>query len=269
MMQLDDEILNAYLDGELEPAEHAAVEAALARDAQARARLDALRRVSLLGRAAVDALSRSAVDESLQERVWPLPARPEPGGRGPAATGWAAAVLSGALVLLLGIGIGAWLFQPVDRAVMDMAAAPVAWHRQAAWFHRLASERQARGRPLVLDLEAGEPARLQAAVNERLQQQVLVPDLSDLGLRPLGARLLVEQARPLAQIFYQDAGGSLVSLLVALDSGPDVQPRFERVDDGPATVHWRRANTRYVLAAEPDRVRLQDLVPAVAERTAR
>ncbi len=267
MMQLDDETLNAYLDGELDPVVRADVEAALARDAEARARLEALRRVSLLGRTAVDELSRLSVDESLQERVWPLP-KPEPDC--PAArTGRAMTILSGALVLLLGMGLGAWLFPSSPRLAGEAAAVATAWPRQAAWFHHLAAERRTHARPLVLDVEGSEPARLQVELNRTLQQRVVVPDLSDLGLRPLGARLLVEQARPLAQIFYQDAGGNLVSLLVALDSGPDTRPRFERVDDGPATAQWRRANTRYVLVGEPERVRLQDLVPVVAERTTR
>ncbi len=52
MTRLDDETLNAYADGELEADERARVEGALAGDPDARSRLEAIRRVSLLGRAA-------------------------------------------------------------------------------------------------------------------------------------------------------------------------------------------------------------------------
>jgi anti-sigma factor RsiW len=262
---LDEETLNAYADGELDDDECARVATALASDADARMRLAAIRRVSLLGRAAVEGIARDGVPDRLRERVWPLEPAPARAGLGP---GWTAAAWSTALSLALGLGIGAWLMRPGEAPLPALAVEPVVWHQQAAWHHGLAAERQARLQPLSLDLEHRQAAPLQGALIERLGRPVVVPDLSGFGLDLVGARLLVERLQPLAQVFYQDPAGNLISLLVALDTGPDAPPRFQRVEQTPV-LSWREGGTAYVLVGETGRERLQGLAIAVSEQTRR
>ncbi len=265
MNGLDDETLNAYADGELDIDERARVEAALAKDPRVRARLEAIRRASLLGRAAVDGLARTGVPDAIRERVWPLERASSRAGFGP---GWAAPAWAAVLFLSLGLGIGAWLARPGEAPMPELPMQPVAWHQQAAWYHGLAAERQARSQPLLLDLEHGEVALLEATLAQRLERGVTVPDLSRYGLELLGARLLVERLRPLAQVFYQEPAGGLVSLLLSLDTGPDAPPRFQRVGETPV-LSWREDGTAYVLAGDAGRERLHGLATVVLEQTRR
>lgn len=265
MIGLDDETLNAYADGELDADERARVEAALADDPNARARLEAIRRVSLLGRAAVDGLSRAGVPDAIRERVWPLERASGRAGFGP---GWAAPAWAAVLFLSLGLGIGAWFTRTGEAPMPELAMQPVAWHPQAAWYHNLAAERQARSQPLLLDLEHSEVAPLEATLVKRLERGVTVPDLSRYGIELLGARLLVERLHPLVQVFYRDPADGLVSLLVALDTGPDAPPRFQWVGETPV-LSWREGGTAYVLVGDGGRERLHGLAVVVLEQTRR
>lgn len=265
MMQLDDEVLNAYADGELDDDERIRLETALADDQAARERLAAIRRVTQLGRSAVAGLSREAVPDAVRERVWPV----EPVfGRSGFGPGLAATVWAGALLLALGLGIGTWLSRPVETPLPKLVAQPVSWDRQAAWYHDLAAERQTRSQPLLLDLEHSEQDSLEAALLKRLERAVAVPDLSDYGLDLLGARLLADRVRPLAQVFYRDQAEGLVSLLVALDTGPDAPPSYQQVGETPV-LSWRAGNTAYVLAGDQDRERLHGLAGEVLKQTRR
>jgi len=265
MTRLDDELLNAYADGELGGDERVRVEAALAQDPEARARLKAIRRISLIGRAAVDGLAREPVPDALRERVWPVERVSDSTGFG---SRWTTAAWAAVIFLGLGLGIGSWLAPPVEVPMDRLTAQPVAWHQQAAWFHGLAAERHGRSQPLLLDLEHSETAPLEAGLTQRLERPMVVPDLSRYGLELLGARLLVERLRPLAQVFYRDPAGGLVSLLVALDTGADAPPRFQRVEQTPV-LSWREGGTAFVLAGSGNPERLHGLAGVVREQTGR
>lgn len=260
---LDNETLNAYADGELDEAARAAVEAALARDPAACARLARIRRTSLLARSAVDALSRKPVPAPLSDAV--LPATPEPAR---ALSGWPVAAWGGGLGLVLGLGLALLVDDPGGPVEPLVAARQVGWHQQAAWFHDLVGERHAAARPLLLDIPHQEPEVLEIGLLERLGNEIFVPDLGPYGLSLLGARLLVERAQPLAQIFYRDGQGDLVSLLIALDRAPDAAPDQVRVGD-LLVLSWREGGRAYVLVGEPEQERLSVLATQVAEQSRR
>jgi anti-sigma factor RsiW len=138
----------------------------------------------------------------------------------------------------------------------------VAWHQQAAWFHKLAAERQARSTPLLLDFEHNNPSHLTTTLINALEYPVVVPDLSRQGFELLGARVLIEDMRPLAQVFYRESNGILVSLLVALDMGPAVPAKAMAVDDFQM-VAWRGERFAYVLTGDLEEERLFHLTTQV------
>lgn len=265
MTQFDDELLNAYADGELDGEERAQVEAALDADPNARARLAAIRRVTALGRATVDELTRKAVPETLRERVWPLDRAFRSTAPFPSwsALGWAAVIC-----LSLGLGIGGWLAAPTKAPLEQLTAQPAAWDQQAAWYHGLTADRHARSQSLPLDLEHSEETPLADSLAQRLKRPVVVPDLSSQGLELLGARLLVEDLRPLAQVYYRDQQDGLVSLLVALDGGSDSPPSYRQVNETPV-LSWRDGGSAYVLAGAQSRQRLHGLAVKVREQVRR
>lgn len=255
MKRLDDEVLNAYADGELEVGERDRVAAALAQDPDARERLLLIRQVSLLGSTAVDQLSREPVPGAVRELVWPLNAAEKPATK---VSAWGSLAAAAVAFLALGLGIGNWLATPAKAPAERLAALPVSWDQQAAWYHGLATDRESRLQPLPLDLEHSREAPLETSLAQRLERPIVVPDLSSEGLVLLGARLLGDQVRPLAQVFYRDPEERLVSLLLALDPRPDAAPIFRRLEDTPL-LSWREAGQAFVLAGDGDGEQLRRL----------
>lgn len=72
-MKHDDDTLVAYLDGQLDDAEIAAIEAALPRDAALRARLDVLARASELAQRCLEPVLREPVPPALIAAIWRAP----------------------------------------------------------------------------------------------------------------------------------------------------------------------------------------------------
>ncbi len=112
-MAYDDDTLVAYLDGRLDEAQYAAIEAALPHDAALRARLDALARASELAQRSLEPVLREPIPPELIAAIW---GAPDPRAAVPAkprrAPGWFAAWLPAprlalaSLVLVVGVG---WL----------------------------------------------------------------------------------------------------------------------------------------------------------------
>lgn len=115
-MAYDDDTLVAYLDGRLDEAQCAAIEAALPHDAALRARLDALARASELAQRSLEPVLREPIPPELIAAIWRAPdPRAAAAAQAPAPKrrrAWLAAwlpmprVALASLVLVAGVG---WL----------------------------------------------------------------------------------------------------------------------------------------------------------------
>lgn len=119
MTGIDDEMLSAYLDGELDADARERVAAALADDAELRERLERLRRNDDLLRAAFDEVEAAPVPERLQAAARPqaqvIPLRRR----------FRAPVLAAAAALVLGLALGR-LLAPVAPEASPLAAGAIA-----------------------------------------------------------------------------------------------------------------------------------------------
>ncbi len=227
--------LHAYLDGQLDAGQRAWVEAWLASDPEARARVDAWRRdaqqlraglANLEARPANPALDPLAIRRSLRARR-----------RQRLAT-------AAALVLALGFGgLGGW--QARDRTLLAQNP-PM---QDALEAHRLF----ATGQASVVDVAARDPGQLQAWLDQRFSHASRIPDLAPYGFHPVGGRLLTNEQGAAAILLFEDVGGQRISLYLRSPGSLYAEmPAGSRRDGELEARYWSRDGYNYALVAPND-----------------
>ncbi|MGA8382020.1 MAG: hypothetical protein WB710_12930 [Stellaceae bacterium] len=269
MQKRSDDRLVAYLDGELEPAEQREVDALLDSDP---ALSDQLAALALSAR-----LVRRAFDDVLHE---PLPDRLIAAARGQQVAGatglqavptrrragvarlprWSvglpiAASLAG---LLAGGGatyFGVGKFIPgspgaaLGRSAIEAAVADNLWLDNAAGYFKLFVSA---GDNSLIDVPAtGDPRQALQKISQSLPQQVRLPDLKPWGLNFRGARLIVVDGRPAAQLVYTTSNKAIgpLALIIGSLNQPDIPPTFERRQD-VNLIYWRHQGRAYALVGQ-------------------
>jgi anti-sigma factor RsiW len=270
MQKRSDDTLVAYLDGELDSAERQHVEAWLAADGAARDRLAGLAQSASLVRSAY----ADIVNEPLPERliaaargetaphheaeilVLKRPGRPivtMPAGR----WGIGIAAAAGLFGLALG-GAGGYLAtgglnsaNPAAEKRLAAAAAHSTWLDNAAGYYKLVVSA---GDSMLIDVPAGgDTGEALQKISQNLPQQVRLPDLKPWGLNFRGARLVVVEGRPAAQLVYVTDNKAIgpLTLVIGASKQPDIQPTFDRRQD-VNMLYWRHHGRAYALVGQTD-----------------
>jgi anti-sigma factor RsiW len=271
MQKHSDEALVAYLDGELDPAERRYVEAWLDADPAARDRMSALAHSADLVHDAYAAI----VDEPVPE--WLVAAaRGESAAAPPQTPGEvvvlasrrigrpvlarsryiglaAAAALFGIMIGGTGTYFGMGLLPRSPQTEQTQVAAATAqriWLDNAAASYKLAINA---GDGMLVDVRASNDPR---EALQRISQnvpQVRLPDLKPWGLMLRGARLVVVDGRPAAQLVYvaDDKALGAVTLVISAAKQPDLSPTIERRQD-VNLLYWRNQGRAYTLVGQAD-----------------
>lgn len=204
---IQEEELHAFVDGRLDTARHAEIAALVGQDPRLAARLDDWRREAVLLREAFAFKAREPVPAqlSLGRLIETRVSRRHVHGR--VAAGFL-------LALSLGATAG-WMVRdrqrPTDMEWLTM---------QATSAHRVfVSDTE---RPV--ELGATDHARLVGWMSDRLGRRVDVPDLSHLGYRFIGGRLLAAVGGPAAMLMYDDTDGNRVTVYVQPMTTNDTLP---------------------------------------------
>jgi anti-sigma factor RsiW len=270
MVDRSDESLVAYIDGELDEPGRRDIEAWLGADATARDRLAALEQMSELARSAYAEILEEPVPEQLLAAARgvatekPAPRDAEilvlrPRRTGPAAPirqwGIGLAAAAAAFGLILGSGgtyFGVRLFgqpqSPVEQQVA--AAANDTWLDNAAGYYKLTVGADT----MLLDVPAANDvnAALQK-ISQSLPQQVRAPDLKPWGLTFRGARLVVAEGLPAAELVYVTDNKAIgpLSLVIGATKLPDISPTIDH-RDGLNLLYWRHHGRAYALVGRAD-----------------
>ncbi len=273
MQQRSDDRLVAYLDGELGTAQRREVEAWLDADPAARRQLAAL--------AESAHLLRLAFDEVVHE---PLPDRLIAAARGekaPAQTGaqilpfrrranaevvisrhwWMGLPVAASLFcFLLGIGAGYLGFvklgldgEASKQTALEAAATNNVWLDNAAGYFKLVVS--AGDNPPIDVPATGDPREALQKISQSLPQEGRLPQLNlkPWGLDFRGARLVVAEGRPAAELVYTTDNKAIgpLTLIIGSSKQPDISPTFDRRQD-VNLLYWRHQGRAYALVGQTD-----------------
>ena len=229
--------LHGYVDGTLDPRRHAAIEAWLRANPQDQERVAAYRAQS-------EAL-RALFDPVLDE---PVPARLQAAARRSRGPSWAGQLAAVAASLIVGITVGWILRGPTATPVV--ARADVTLPQRAALAHAVYT-------PEVLhpvEVGADQEAHLVKWLSKRLDQPLKAPDLSGLGFRLVGGRLLPGGEKPAGQFMYENTVGRRLTLYVSTDLDGNRETAFRFAQERGASVfYWIDGPLGYALVADMDR----------------
>lgn len=260
MQKPSDEILVAYLDGELDASTRAEVEAWLDGDAAARERVAGLAESAQLLRAAFDAVLHEPVPERLLAAargetaasvVDLAAARGKRAARRLGGRPWLQwATAAGIAGLLIGGGIGFFAGPEVRN---QPAATPVAanWLDNIAGYHKLFVSAGPDDVALV-DVPANGSDTARKGV-QKLPSDFRLPNLQPWGLQFQGARYVFVEGQPGTQLFYTTDNNALgpLTVVVANSSKPDLAPTFDRRDK-LNVLYWRHHGHAYALVGTAD-----------------
>ncbi|HVF63685.1 MAG TPA: anti-sigma factor [Casimicrobiaceae bacterium] len=234
--------LAAFVDGQLPPDRAAQVEAAIAQDSAAAARVAQLR--------SQNAALVNAFDATLDE---PIPTRlvaaAAPPLAAPRASRWGIAA-SLVATLVLGIALG-WLGRD---AMLASRGTPTTFAREAAFSHAIYAASD-NGRPV--EISATEEARLVRWLNRRLNVEVTPPDLTGIGFSLVGGRLVAGNERPTGLFMYENAGKERLTLQWRKNATRRGEEAFRYAhENGIGVFYWISENCAYALSGNVDRSRL-------------
>jgi anti-sigma factor RsiW len=273
MSRRSDDRLVAYLDGEVEAAERRDIEAWLDSDPTARDKLAGLAHSAELLRKAFDEVLREPLPDQLIAaargataaqsggHIVPFaPRRTAAGGR-PLLRWRVALPLAASLFGLLAGGGAAYFgvgeLLPIRAAgtltppAIEAAAANNIWLDNAAGDFKLFV---AAGDNALIDVPAtGDTREALQKISQSLTQQVRLPDLKPWGLNFRGARLVVVDGHPAAQLVYATENKAIgpMALIIGSSKQPDIPPSFDRRQD-VNMLYWRHQGRAYVLVGQAD-----------------
>jgi len=143
----------------------------------------------------------------------------------------------------------------LDQTQQQLAAAqqPQPWIMQVAQYHKIYAREQ---RHLV-EVSADETPHIEQWLGKRLDDLAFkVPDLRAFGLTFKGARMLVVNGAPVAQLVYLPADGRAVALCI-IHSKKDDKPLTASQQDDLNLVDWRVKGYGFVVIGweNPDELR--------------
>ncbi|WP_085034219.1 anti-sigma factor family protein [Ensifer aridi] len=260
--------LSAYIDGELGEPEKSELDALLARDDEARALLEKLKAGSAFGNNAFEDFLHDPVPLALvrqikqgsgisprSERVATanLPRR--------SAHMWPRIAAASTVLVLLG-GAAGFILGSTTRIAEPMRQANErSWLDEIAEYHRVYS----RQKEHLVELPASEADKIKSWLVASVGVTFNIPDLSHKGLTFEGARLLVVEGKPVAQLVYRDREGEVFAICFLKQGDGQQSGEFgETIRGDLGFVSWQRNGASFVMVGPSSNVALQDFAGTAA-----
>lgn len=280
MTELSDELLVAYVDGQLARDQTRAVDKVLEQDEVIATRVDTLKEAHNRLESAFEAILAGEVSEAMAAmRIAPLP-KSKPRGNGLAKVGLATAGV-GLMLAALAAGYGWPLFipdlitlgqrppqqQPKPQIAVapaqqpqpqQVVVAPPTWQEAATRAHALLSRES-----VGVGLEGqGNQDLVAFQVAQAIGPAVKLPNLEAQGLKFMRAQLLRFGDKPLAQMLYLGAHKDPLALYAMRGGGGDSRPVFKQ-EGAIGSVSWRDDGIAYLVAGEDDEAALVRLAEKI------
>jgi anti-sigma factor RsiW len=245
--------LHAYADGLLTPSRRAEVDAHLAATPEDTERITAWKRVN-------DEL-HAAFDDELDRAV------PQEWTHPPRRTAWQALrewqstrVAAGvaAVLLLAGGAAGGWFARDAATSSQAAAAPPIVYYAARAHDTFAQEVRHA------VEVPADQEDHLVRWLSNRMGAPVKAPQLTGIGYKLMGGRLLPSGHTLAAQFMYEDSSGARLTLYVKSGMVGNPESRFRYQEDGGVLVcYWSEGAFGYALAGRVPRENLWKVAQTV------
>jgi anti-sigma factor RsiW len=125
------------------------------------------------------------------------------------------------------------------------------WLDNAAGYYKLAVNA---GDNMLVDVPASSDTQeAWQKISQGMPKQVRFPDLKPWGLNLRGARLVVVEGRPAAQLVYNTDKNEIgpLTLVIGASKQPDIAPSISKRQD-VTLMYWRHAGRAYALVGRGD-----------------
>jgi anti-sigma factor RsiW len=262
MTELSDELLVAYVDGQLAGKQASAIERVLAHDDVIARRVAALKKAHRRLEAAFDAVLAGEEEAAVAH---PVP--PSPGLLIPWPTLIKAGLAAGGIVLAIGLFIAGsgWPNRGPDGMASGadggyVGSVPRDWREEVVRAQALLGRASVE---IGLDSQ-GDQDFIALRLGRAIGTAFTPPDLAGEGYRFARAQILRFGAEPLAQLLYLGASGAPLALYVK-KGGADAAPEAKRYG-ALQGVAWSQGGVAYLLAGESSKP-LADLADTIGNRS--
>lgn len=257
MQRPSDEVLVAFLDGELDETRFTEVEMWLDRDPALRARLTKLNETTALVREAFEEVLREPVPVHLLQAAHPKPSvtvlpfrqkLPSFGTKGIAARWWVGTAAAASVAcIMFGASIG-YIAAGGNSPFDTQKPVQQAWLDNVVGYHNMFidSANASGAENSMFDVPAG--------AEKALPADILIPDLKPWSLTFEGARKIFLEGKPAYQFFYVTDNKQLgpISLTVTNTTKADSVPTLDR-HANVNTLHWYHAGHGYAVMGQADK----------------
>ncbi len=240
-----EDMLSAYVDGELDAAAIAEVEQLLASDPLARRTVETYRETSALLRAAfAEPLFANGTNRLIQPQATPRPT--------PRLLAWAMA--ASVLACIIGFG-GGMLWNGHDgnprTALLD----------EVTEYHHVLSRESTH----LVEVPASQSDEIRRWLGHRIERRLDIPDLTQAGLAFAGARLQVVDGKPVATLYYTRERGTPVAICLTQFEGAADTLQIER-RNGFRVASWFDGHFAYLVVGDLDAGMARALAELAAEQ---
>lgn len=260
--------LCAYIDGELGEAEKTELETLLARDEDAKALYEKLKAGSAFGNTAFEDFLHDPVPLALVRQI------KQGSGINPKAERvtiaaanvrsariWPRVVAASVALVLVGGATGFIIGTANNVAEPTKLASARSWLDDIADYHRIYSRQKER----LVEVPASDAPKIETWLASSVGVPFTIPNLTGKGLNFEGARLLVANSKPVAQLIYRNADGDVFAICFLKDSNSPQSDKFsESIRDDLGMVSWQRGGASFVVVGPSSSVGLHELAEAVA-----
>ena len=260
--------LSAYIDGEIGEAERSELDALLARDEDAKALFERLKAGSSFGDTAFEDFLHDPVPLALVRQIKQGPGTNPKTERIATTTAtvrhtraWPRMLAASVALVLLGAGAGFIVGTANSVSEPAEVAAARGWLDDIADYHRIYS----RQKEHLVEVPASEAPKIETWLAASVGVPFKIPQLSGKGLTFEGARLLVANGKPVAQLVYRSAEGEIFAIcFLKSTTGPQSDDFDESIRDDLGMVSWQRGGASFVLVGPSSHVGMQDIAESVA-----
>ncbi|HTZ79217.1 MAG TPA: hypothetical protein VMC10_14975 [Stellaceae bacterium] len=275
MQKLSDELLIAYLDGELDAEAAAEVAVTLEQDSDLNRHALALAESAVALRATFDDVLHEPVPERLLAAArgetqaqtviqFPDPRQRQAKRAGKSWRRWAALPIAASVAsLVIGGTLGYFAATSPELAptaaqqqqlqAVNTQVANSSWLDNIAGYHKMFVAAGPNNDMGLVDIPADPQNAAARKLTQQLPQDFRLPNLKPWGLVFQGARFLFIEGRPATQLFYTTDNAALgpLTVVVASTNLPDSNPAFDRRND-LNVLYWRHQGHIYALVGSAD-----------------